>query len=441
MMNGLNLLIDNFNKEMGIVDDSHLDDRRESMNDMYLVDTNVLLNVPEMFDMYDNIIVTSDIFRELECLELKASAELKYNIRRAKRQLKAHIDELIYLDDMMCEYYSKEYIPEGYSETYVDNRLLACARGLIKEDEDNICILTNDILLQLKLSVLEIPFEEVDYIDKSYNGVYRFEYSDIIQDSFTDSVLLDLMRSPVENPLELKYGQYLELFNVDYQTVKGTFIFEGDSYKRISPTEICNEIMTLRPLNTRQKFAFELMQDDNKRIKVLTGFGGTGKDIIMLSQAMYEIEMNGMSVVWLKPNKGIKEVGSIGALPGDKYDKMRDTYIQIADYMGDEILLDRYIEDGKIVIENMEFIRGRQFNNSIIYCTEAQNLTEEMIKLIISRAGENTFIYFNGDMEQSDIGSTGGLYALNKLAGNEMFGKVELIDVERSDVAKLAELL
>lgn len=402
---------------------------------MYLIDTNVILDVPDVFDRYDNIFIIHDVFRELESLEYKANSELKYNIRRAKRQLKANIDKCQFIDEGECEH-ALGNLPNGYSETYVDNVLLAIA---IKY-KDTITVLTNDILLQLKLKSFGISYEHVNYQSKNYHGVYRFEYTDINATHEQENILLDLHRSKKENPLGLVEGQYLELYNTDNNKVRGIYVYQNGQYVPVIYHPIDNAIIDIKPRNTRQKLAFHLMQDNTKKVKFIEGVAGSGKDMIMLSQAFYEVMANDLSIIWLKPNKGIKDVGSIGALPGDKYDKMRDNYAQIADYLGDEFLLEEYISSGKIVIENMEFIRGRQFNNSIIYCTESQNLTEEMIKLIISRAGEGSFVYFNGDFDQSDC-ANGGMYCLNKLAGNPLFGKVELTEIERSEVAQLATLI
>lgn len=407
------------------------------MNNIHLLDTNVLLDVPEVFEKYDNIHIISDIFREIDNLELKSSGELKYNIGRAKRQLKNHIDEISFIDDAICHNYIKN-LPNGYSSTYVDNILLSVAIGLKKDGKD-LTVLTNDVLLQLKLNCFDIKYESVCHNTNTYNGVYRFEYSSTNSSEHEESILNSIY-SNKENLLELKNGQYLEIYDTDNDKVKDMLVYENGVFKQVFCHDIHNETVTVSPKNSRQAMAVNLLQNSDKKIKLIVGKAGTGKDILMLSQAFNEVDYNDMQIVWLKPNKGIKEVGSIGALPGDKYDKMRDNYIQIADYLGDEYVLERYLDEGKILIENMEFLRGRQFNHSIIYCTESQNLTEEMIKLIISRVGEGSYVYFNGDFDQSDT-LNGGLYCLNKLAGHKLFGKVELTDVERSEVAKVIELL
>lgn len=93
----------------------------------------------------------------------------------------------------------------------------------------------------------------------------------------------------------------------------------------------------------------------------------------------------------------------------------------------------------------MPFIRGRSFRNSLIYVTEGQNTTAEVIKLIISRAGEGSEIWINGDNHQTDrrvYDSENGLSLLiDRLAGNRLFGYVYLPKSERGEVASLCELL
>lgn len=96
----------------------------------------------------------------------------------------------------------------------------------------------------------------------------------------------------------------------------------------------------------------------------------------------------------------------------------------------------------------MSFVRGRSFQDSIIIVNEAQNLTEDHIKLLIGRCGEGTRIFFDGDFKQADSSifrNKNGLKLLLKLRKSEIYSKifatVKLETVERSITARASEYL
>lgn len=66
--------------------------------------------------------------------------------------------------------------------------------------------------------------------------------------------------------------------------------------------------------------------------------------------------------------------------------------------------------------------RGRNIEDSIILVNEAQNLTEEHIKLLVARCGKGTRIFFDGDIKQADSNifrQKSGLKLLTKLRFSE----------------------
>ncbi|MFM7982543.1 MAG: PhoH family protein, partial [Candidatus Fonsibacter sp.] len=64
--------------------------------------------------------------------------------------------------------------------------------------------------------------------------------------------------------------------------------------------------------------------------------------------------------------------------------------------------INEMVENEKIVICPLAFIRGRSLSNMFFIVDEAQNLTPHEVKTIITRAGENTKIIFTGDIYQID---------------------------------------
>ena len=61
-----------------------------------------------------------------------------------------------------------------------------------------------------------------------------------------------------------------------------------------------------------------------------------------------------------------------------------------------------YMDQGKLEVEALSYIRGRSISNAYIIIDEAQNLTAHEVKTILTRVGENTKIILTGDIEQID---------------------------------------
>ena len=104
-----------------------------------------------------------------------------------------------------------------------------------------------------------------------------------------------------------------------------------------------------------------------------------------------------------------------------------------------------FLQQNKIQISYLGDMRSRSINNSIILCNESQNLNTELIKMIITRVGEDSRLILDFDLSQIDHKNfekdNGMLAMLEGLQGNELFGAVELDRIERSAVARLAELI
>ncbi len=101
------------------------------------------------------------------------------------------------------------------------------------------------------------------------------------------------------------------------------------------------------------------------------------------------------------------------------------------------------IEEEKIVITPISYIRGRSIVRVFFIVDEAQNLTPHEVKTIITRAGEGTKIVFTGDIFQTDHPyldtQTNGLaYIIEKMKGQNIYAHINLEKGERSELAELA---
>jgi Predicted ATPase related to phosphate starvation-inducible protein PhoH len=90
-------------------------------------------------------------------------------------------------------------------------------------------------------------------------------------------------------------------------------------------------------------------------------------------------------------------VPEIGYLKGSEYEKLSWTLGPFYDKLGGQDGVEDLITTGQLELVPLLFIRGRSFDNTIMYICEAQNITSEIAKLILSRCGENSIILLNAD--------------------------------------------
>ncbi len=137
-----------------------------------------------------------------------------------------------------------------------------------------------------------------------------------------------------------------------------------------------------------------------------------------------------------------------GFLPGTLEEKMLPWLAPVQDNLqflmgNDKMTLDMYVQEGKIEVEAMTYIRGRSISNAFIVIDEVQNMTQHEIKTVLTRVGEGTKIVLTGDIEQIDnvyIDKTnnGLSYVVEKLKNEDIAGHITLLKGERSKVAHIA---
>jgi len=204
-----------------------------------------------------------------------------------------------------------------------------------------------------------------------------------------------------------------------------------------------NVIIT--PRNEEQVCAFDLMKDPTKTVKLLTGTWGTGKTLILVSAALEALKAGRFKkIVWIRNNVDVKDTKDLGALPGEVIDKLLPFLGPFIDHAGENSVR-TMLNKGTLVVEPLQSLRGRNFDNTLIMCSEAENLTKEHIQLIIARAAEGSEVWFDADNRQRDKASfekSKGIETLiERFAGQKLFGYVHLIKSERSETAAMADLL
>jgi phosphate starvation-inducible PhoH-like protein len=155
-------------------------------------------------------------------------------------------------------------------------------------------------------------------------------------------------------------------------------------------------------LNEEQKKAKETIL--NSTLTLLAGSAGSGKTLLACQVALDGLfRRHYEKVIITRPTVSKEE---IGFLPGDLREKM-DPWVQpIYQNMFllyDKVKVEKYIEEGKIEIVPVSFMRGRTFVESCIIVDEAQNVTHEQMEMIITRIGQRSKMIICGDDHQVDL--------------------------------------
>ena len=203
--------------------------------------------------------------------------------------------------------------------------------------------------------------------------------------------------------------------------------------------------VVITPRNDEQVCAFDLMKDSSKTVKLLTGTWGTGKTLILVSAALEALKAGRFKrIVWIRNNVDVKDTKDLGALPGEVIDKLLPFLGPFIDHAGENSVR-TMLNKGTLVVEPLQSLRGRNFDDTLIMCSEAENLTKEHIQLIIARAAEGSEVWFDADNRQRDKASferSRGIETLiERFAGQKLFGYVHLVKSERSETAAMADLL
>jgi len=191
------------------------------------------------------------------------------------------------------------------------------------------------------------------------------------------------------------------------------------------------------------------------RSVIVKGGAGTGKTLLALAAAL-SVKRQYRQILVSRPMIHLEDKDNMGFLPGDIRDKMGPWLRPIWQNLSflKEIsshnrgIIDKMIEEKKIEIEPLDYIRGTTFWKCMLIIDEAQNLTPHQVKTIITRVGEGTKIIFTGDLDQIDRRrrldkiSSGLAYAVGRLRNQGIVASVKFKTSVRSELAKMGvELL
>lgn len=189
----------------------------------------------------------------------------------------------------------------------------------------------------------------------------------------------------------------------------------------------------IRPKTKGQRLYVDAME--TKELCFAIGPAGTGKTYLAVALAVKAFKAQEISrIILTRP--AVEAGEKLGFLPGDLHMKV-DPYMRplndaLHELMGAESYA-RCLERGQIEISPLAYMRGRTLDNAFIILDEAQNTSEEQMKMFLTRIGYHSRTVVTGDITQIDLPgqSRSGLASIRRiLEGVEGVGFVRLSDAD-----------
>lgn len=384
---------------------------------MKFYDTNALLNLGEK--AFSEKFAIADItLRELESIKTNRNKdeEVKHKARKVAHLLDEHSDlvKVIHVDK------------EDYD--YPDEGILSAANITYLNNQDNFSFVTDDICCKLLArNVYEFPVESTESQESIYKGYKHIDGNTNEINELMSSE--DFISSFVQN-------EYLIIHNKDDNTNKEMRFFDGEFLPlKLPPSKY------IKGKNSLQRCALDLLNNPDITVASIMGGYGSGKTFIAMKMALYHVQEKGNQAHILGVRTPEGEGKEVGYLPGQLENKIDNFFTPLMQQLdGGEFELESLKQRGVLDCNIPFYLKGTTYNDTIMLCDEAEDLTEKEIKLIGTRLGSNSKVYFSGDYKQSVVNSSkeNALVRMcNEFKGHDNFGCIYLSEDVRSTTSKM----
>ena len=431
---------------------------------IFVLDTNVILHDATCIHHFEDneVVIPISVLEELDQFK-RGNEQIHFNARDFLRSLDdlstgSDDSELKDGDGKIRVVVNHNWHPDveaSFQDDCPDHRIINCAYKLHIDNPDReIILVTKDTNMRLKsrslgLSAEDYSRDSIDDVSQVYTGSRLIEdvdskEIDVLYASYgVDGGEINCVIDPMANEnFILRNGQKSILARFDP--------FDNKVVRVDKPTAY-----GIMPRNAEQSFALHMLMDNRIQLVSLSGKAGTGKTLLALAAAL-ELRSEYRQIFLARPIVPLSN-RDLGFLPGDIQSKL-DPYMQpLFDNLSvirhqfksndkRSIKINELLEQNKLLITPLTYIRGRSLQKSFFIVDEAQNLTPHEVKTVITRAGEGTKVVFTGDIHQIDHPyldkkSNGLTYLISRMKGQDVFAHITLEKGERSELAELASNL
>jgi PhoH-like ATPase len=437
---------------------------------IFILDTNVILHDSSCiyhFDEHD-IIIPIPVLEELDQFK-KGGQIINYHARQFVRDLDILSTDKLFNGSMalgegkgtLAIKIDKEMHPDLRivfpNAEKKDHRILNIAYHISQKYKNHkVILVSKDVNLRMKARSVRLTAEDytTDYVrdpTHMYSGCRYVEEipSELIAKLYEQDE--EVTNTDYVPSTPLYPNEFLVLRNGKRSALAISIAGEMENsfiIKRIDKKSVYG----ITPRNAEQTFAVHALLNPDVKLVTLSGKAGTGKTLLALAAAL-EIRSKYRQILLARPIVPLSNK-DIGYLPGDIHSKIKPYMQPLYDNLGVirgqfseksdmHQRLQAMLDEEKLAIEPLAYIRGRSLVRMFVIVDEAQNLTPHEVKTIITRAGESTKIVFTGDINQIDhpylgIHSNGLSMLIDKMQGQKLYAHIDLRKGERSELAELA---
>ncbi len=432
---------------------------------IFVLDTNVILHDSSCIHNFEDndIVLPITVIEELDNFK-KGNDSLNFHAREFVRSLDGLSGDKLFdggaqigpgLGKVIVKLEQPVHpdIALSFTADKPDHQILNVSYLLARDNPSRqVVLITKDVNLRMKaksigLTAQNYTKDHVRDISTLYKGRRTEEHvpEEIIEAMYKPPFELDIETVPLSTPPVP--NEFFILRN-QKKSALATYDPFAQTMKRVDKVPSYGIV----PRNSEQTFALSALMNSQVKLVTISGKAGTGKTLLALAAAL-ETRRNYRQIYMARPVVPLSNK-DIGYLPGDIQSKL-DPYMQpLHDNLG--VIQNQFIEsdskhqkikalleEQKLVIAALSYIRGRSLVKICFIVDEAQNLTPHEVKTIITRAGEGTKIIFTGDIFQIDhpyldSHSNGLSYLIEKMQGQNIYAHVTLERGERSELAELA---
>lgn len=412
--------------------------------DRFFLDTNVLL---QDFDSYSSLplLISGETLIELE--KIKTDRQKTDDVRAAARKAIKWLVENngSYQVIHYCETGEKQLLELGLDYDVPDNRICACVWMAEKIFiDDNVIFVTHDI--SCRCIAAEVFGLNVEWLENKSDEIQYTGFRELVM---TDEEMAYFYEHQSENKYDLLVNEYIIIKDAAGNIVD-SYRWNGKTFVQLFKKQVKSSYFDkLKPKDIYQSLMIDSIMSNT--ITAVSAKAGAGKSLIGLMCSMYLIESGKYDhlVILYNPTKA-KGAFDQGYYSGSALEKGLQQSVgqMLSTKFGDQYGVELLIQQGKIKLVSLADCRGMEIrDNEILYMTECQNTTVELMKLALSRVSSGAKVIIEGDYKtQVDSylfeGNNNGLRrVIEAFKGNEEFGYVELQNIWRSKIAQLAELL
>lgn len=387
-------------------------------------DTCSLLNSfddPKIFN--DKVFVSATTLRELENIKTSKNKteDVRWKARRVTKLLNSNADKfktVAFTEDVASV--ARQF---GLDPSIPDNQILA---SVLSIKDDKLTFVTDDLCLKNIARVFHVPVASTLFSDKIYKG-----YKVIRGNTETINRAMDGM-----DMSDWYENEYLIIENTDDNSEK-EMRFNGSRFVslKLPPSHF------IKGRNALQRCALDMLCNPDITICSVLGGYGSGKTKLCMSMALYAVEEKGeqSTILGVREPKGEGE--DIGFLPGTTDDKTGLFFLPLSQQLqGGEFQLVSLQQQGKLQTTIPRFMKGMTYDSTVMVCDEAEDFKESVLRLVGTRIGRNSRIFFAGDYKQSlvDKGVSNPLIKMcNEFKGISTFGCIYLEEDVRSSESKM----